>query len=159
MAVDNHEAIVDERRKKVAELYLRGHSQRAIGEVVGVTQQCVSLDLKVIREEWKSRAVEDFKTYVADELAKIDNVEQEFWRAWERSVGEHKRTTRTRTGDKKEKSTTTEDLAGDPRFLMGVHRCIERRCQLLGLDAPRRTDITTGGSAFKFIPKEMLDSL
>ncbi len=32
----------------------------------------------------------------------------------------------------------TEERLGDPRYLLGVDRCIERRCRILGLEAPMK---------------------
>ena len=41
--------------------------------------------------------------------------------------------------------TKSEELAGDPRFLGAVLKCVERRCRLLGLDAPTKSIVA--GSA------------
>ena len=35
-------------------------------------------------------------------------------------------------------SVKKEGQAGDPRFLDGVLKCVERRCSILGLDAPKQ---------------------
>lgn len=40
---------------------------------------------------------------------------------------------------------TREEMLGDPRFLLIVHSCIERRSKLLGLDEPEKMDLTSGG--------------
>ena len=72
---------------------------------------------------------------------------REYWQAWIRST-EDKEATLT---EKVEATTTTrskaqirkEGQAGDPRFLAGVQWCIERRCKLIGLDAPEKHDITS----------------
>ncbi len=72
----------------------------------------------------------------AKELARVDHLEREYWEAWERSVGEH----RTKT-------LKTEEINGDPRYLSGIQWCINKRCELLGLDAPSKTDITSGGKS------------
>ena len=41
-----------------------------------------------------------------------------------------------------EKSTRTEKPVGDPRFLMGIQWCINKRCELMGLDAPKSSKQT-----------------
>ena len=51
------------------------------------------------------------------QLSKLDLLEREAWDGWERSK---------QTGH-----------AGDPRMLLMVLRCVERRCQILGLDAAK----------------------
>jgi hypothetical protein len=35
-----------------------------------------------------------------------------------------------------------EQRDGNPAFLAGVMSCIERRCKLLGLDAPAKAELT-----------------
>jgi hypothetical protein len=84
------------------------------------------------------------------ELAKIDNLEMEYWNAWKRSC--EKATTETTRlqghpaitvdggqpaapkTDKLEKISRVEDQAGEPKFLAGVAWCINKRCEILGLD-------------------------
>ena len=47
-------------------------------------------------------------------------------------------------GRRTEKSATrqTKELVGDPRFIDGILRCIERRCAILGIDAGKKTAFT-----------------
>ena len=40
---------------------------------------------------------------------------------------------------------TAKGQAGDSRFLQGIQWCINKRSELLGLDAPEKHDITSGG--------------
>lgn len=39
---------------------------------------------------------------------------------------------------------------GDPRYLAGVQWCIEIRCKLLGIEAPKRVDVTSAGEKIEF---------
>jgi hypothetical protein len=73
-------------------------------------------------------------------LARIDHLDASYWHAWERSVGKHTVTTETLSGAEAEMevSERSEELAGDPRFLAGIMSCIERRCKILDLDAPKQ---------------------
>ena len=105
-----------------ARLYLGGHTQREIAELVGVTQQQVSLDLAEIRFRWSAAAVGAMAERTATELAKLDNLERTAWEAWEASRG--------------------EGVPGDPRYLATVERCILARVRILGLAAPERTIAT-----------------
>jgi len=126
-------------RKKIGELYLRGWLQVDIAEKLGVDRSTVSRDLKALHREWLASALADFSEAKAQELAKIDDLEREYWRAWERSC-EDAETVRkegtTKILDKIVK--TAKGQAGDPRFLSGVQWCLERRCKILGLDAPEK---------------------
>jgi hypothetical protein len=137
-------------RAKIAERYLKGTFQVDIAREIGVSQQQVSYDLKVIRKEWLNSMVRDFDRAKAEELAKIDNLEAEYWQAWKNSLGENiSKTVKTygkgEGGDNQETTTKTihsKELNGDPRYLEGVRWCIERRCKLLGLDAPDKHELT-----------------
>jgi hypothetical protein len=77
----------------------------------------------------------------AEELAKLDHLEKEYWEAWEHSKQERQRTrTRKASGQAPSESAelTKEKRDGNPKFLDGVLRCIDRRCALQGLNAPQR---------------------
>ena len=43
--------------------------------------------------------------------------------------------------------TAPAERDGDPRYLTGVMTCINKRCQLLGLDAPKDDSLTLKGDA------------
>lgn len=125
-------------RQTIAERYLRGEQQSEIARDLGISQQQVSYDLKAIRAAWLASAVRDFDTAKAQELAKIDTVEHEYWLAWERSQKD-KEIEFDESGSKGFKSgKRREGQAGNPAFLAGILTCIERRCAILGLDAPKR---------------------
>ncbi len=69
-----------------AELYLAGRNQYEIAEIIGVSQGTISNDLKAIRVMWRERAVIAFSERKAEELARLDKLEREYWQAWERSI-------------------------------------------------------------------------
>jgi hypothetical protein len=135
---------IDARRRRVAELYLQGYrNQQAIADQLGnVNRRTVGLDLKAIRRWWREDAVFEFKTAVAEELARINCIEREAWATWEKSKTplERSRSGQQRgpAGDRQIVQIEKEDRCGDPRYLDKVAWCIERRCQLLGLDAPKQ---------------------
>lgn len=102
-------------RKETASLYLKGETQAAIGVRLGLSQQQIHYDLKRIRAAWLESALQDFDSKRAKELARLDHLETVAWTSFDKS---------------------SEDGPGDKRFLDVVHKCIERRCKLFGLDAP-----------------------
>ena len=130
------------RREQVSALYLQGLSQMKIAAEVGVSQRCVSGDLKAIQEIWLASALQDFNALRAQQLAKIDQVEYEYWQAWQRSKEQSVRKMTEQKGETKHAQVTIEDSYGDPRFLQGIERCIDQRCKLLGLHAPVRTEMS-----------------
>lgn len=137
-------------RAEIAQLYLKGWYQVDIAQRINddpdrpytLTQQQISSDIKAIRKQWRESSIRDFDEARSQELAKIDNLELEYWRAWESSKETFtSKTTKSEIdpGNNQvdiETSTREEDRIGDPRFLNGVQWCIERRCKLLGLDSP-----------------------
>ena len=134
-------------RRKIANLYLQGRIQADIGEELDINQSTVSRDLQALQEEWKNSSLIDIDEAKAKELAKVDRLEREYWDAWERSCldEETKRLEGTlAAGEEKGKTTkqvvTRKGQAGDPRFLTGIQWCIERRCKILGIDAPAKQE-------------------
>jgi len=137
----------EQREKQLAEVasrYVRGMSQWKIGQELGVTQQQISYDLKIIRQRWLESSIRDFDEARAIEVAKIDDMEREFRAAWVRSQ-QVKQVTHSRRKEGKDASTEAgvrkEEQAGDPRFADGVLKCIHMRCELLGLNAARKISV------------------
>ena len=134
-------------RRKIANLYLQGRIQADIGEELDINQSTVSRDLQALQEEWKNSSLIDIDEAKAKELAKVDRLEREYWDAWERSCLDEETTRLEGTlaaGEEKGKTTkqvvTRKGQAGDPRFLTGIQWCIERRCKILGIDAPAKQE-------------------
>lgn len=138
-----HFTTAAERRQHVAARYLKGAMQSEIAREVGVTQSQVSLDLKALRQLWLASAVRDFDEAKAQELAKIDQIEIAAWRSFEKSLEprEITLTEGTEGGDRtptRKASVRREGSAGDPRWLQVIQKCVDTRCQILGLFAPTR---------------------
>lgn len=135
-------------KRRIAELYLRGINQHTIAAELGISQGQVSLDLKSIRKEWLDSSLFDFNARQAEELAKIDNLEATYWTAWERSLKDV--STKTKRAFKSlaseassnEISETVQQKTGDPRYLEGIRWCIDKRCEILGLNAPIKINNT-----------------
>jgi hypothetical protein len=136
---------VQERHQTVAALYLQRKMQSEIARIVGVSQQQVSFDLKAIRLVWQASTLRDFDAARSEELARVDVAEAAYWDGWQRSQQVHEVTTTEAHDDgaiaRRKATLRKEAQSGDPRFLDGVLRCIERRCALLGLDAPKRVSV------------------
>lgn len=141
---------IERDRQHIADWYLQGLTQAVIAERINadtereytLTQQTISNDIRRLQELWLKSSVRDFNEMKAQELAKIDRLEREYWRGWESSQkdAETLRQEGSKGGDGKpgvdKIIKTAKGQAGDPRFLQGVERCIERRCKILGIDAP-----------------------
>jgi|SRR5215831_5831359 len=137
-------------RAKVASLYLRGESLHSIAMTMGVQTHIVTADLKAIREDWRSQANYDFGLARQQELARIDMIEAEAWRAWETSKAPLEVTnTRQRrrnlgiagqdipTDSISEANKRSTQRDPNPAFLERVAWCVEMRCKILSLVAPQ----------------------
>jgi len=143
-------------RVRIAELYIKGVYQSVIAAELGLDQSQISRDLKAIQKQWVENTTLDLDHFKGKEIAKIDHVERVAWADYARSKQEFKSviTKGKKFGkdDKgkiiakdKEQTVKTEERNGDPRFLDVVMKCIERRCKLIGLDAPDKHELTGKG--------------
>jgi len=124
-------------RKRIAEMYLRGELQADIGKEMDLAQSTISRDLVALHGQWRKSAAKDISEAKSRELAKVDNLELTYWDAWERSCEDAETVRQQGDAEGVDKITkTSKGQAGDPRFLTGVQWCIEKRCKILGIDAP-----------------------
>jgi hypothetical protein len=126
-------------------MYLSGVTQAVIAGNLGIDQSTVSRDLKILQQEWQVARINDIDERKRQELAKIDNLELEYWDAWRKSQNDKETVTARVKAGEIETTERKEGQTGDPRFLDGVQWCINKRCELLGLNAPKGVDLTTGG--------------
>ena len=118
-------------------MYLQGRTQTDIAEEVGVDQSTVSRDIAALQEAWRESSLVDIDEAKARELAKVDRLEREYWDAWERSCEDAETLRQEGSSEKPSKVVkTSHPRNGDPAFLRGVQWCIERRCKIIGVDAP-----------------------
>ena len=127
---------------EIARRYLHGMSQMEIADELGLSQSQISRDLKVLHERWMKSSLVDLNEAKARELARIDNLEREYWDAWRDSRGERLETNTKQiaggANDRKEVSIKKVKLEGNPDFLTGIQWCIEMRCKILGIYQPGR---------------------
>jgi hypothetical protein len=131
-----------QRRKRVAEYYLRGMQQWEIAEREGVSHDAIYRDLQALRQLWLDSGLRDFDALKAEQLARIDRIETVAWEAWERSCQDAQtRTERTYTEAGAQQTDTTlqtKRQAGDPRFLERVGWCVEQRLKIIGAYAAEK---------------------
>ena len=144
---------IERDRREIAGLYLQGWKQAEIAEKLSeakereytLSQQMVSYDIRRLIDQWRESGLADIDDAKARELAKINNLELEYWQAWLRSC-EDAETVKQKgqPGDMPGRvktdqvERTVKGQAGDPRFLTGVQWCIEQRCKIFGVYAATR---------------------
>lgn len=135
---------------EISRLYLQGWRQVAIVDYLAknrpytVTQAIISRDLKTIQERWQASSIRSFDEARAQELAKIDHLELTYWAMFEASKTPAVKQRVVKKIDGEITQSTQEAMkdGGDWRILQRVEWCIDRRCKLLGLDAPAKSEIS-----------------
>jgi hypothetical protein len=123
----------------ISEMYLAAYRQDEIAKRIGVHRTQITYDLNEIRARWMKDAVRKIDERKGEELARLDRLEMEYWDAWRKSQEEFKSTIVKKAEGKSksaEVSQHTENRYGDPRFLDGALKCIAKRCEILGVNAP-----------------------
>lgn len=125
------------RRKAVSQQYLQGVPQFLIAKHCDVNQSTISRDLEVIFSEWRETIKTSAHEQRMYELAKINENERAAWQGWHLSLQAEVSLERGTNDGKAFSKKRKRGQAGDPRFLMIVDKCIERRCQMFGIDKPK----------------------
>lgn len=130
-------------RALIAHYYVKGWAQATIAEEMGLSEELVSADLRRIRKEWRDSRIRDFDEAQSVELAKIDRLEREAWEAWEKSKSDRE-TSMQETGSglnaRSRVQFKKQGQTGNQAYFATIQWCIDRRCKLLGLDAPDKLD-------------------
>lgn len=90
----------------------------------------------------EKEAMDNKDDLIMAELSEIDWQISQLMIAWENSIGTMERTKTKGIGESKEEEVTTWEQNGDPRYMAEITKLRERRCKLLGLDAPEKHAIT-----------------
>lgn len=157
-------------KTQAIDLYLKGNSQLRVKdlmfELTGHSFSPATIN-KYIQEgtaEWRESKNQMVANHKEIELEKINRLETEYWLAWERSKLNYKNTSKTKTtgaskGDGISQVKTDERASnGDPRFLEGIHRCVEMRNKLLGIEVPQIqiNQTNTGGQSTTIIQRRVV---
>ena len=111
---------IEHDRAVVMRYRLQGHTLNEIADLTGNTWSMVKGDWEAVRKVWQTQKAEDLDEARQKELAKLDVVELEHWKAW----------------DKSSKAV----------HLDGVLKCIAQRSRILGLNVPDVALIPVDGS-------------
>lgn len=137
-------------RTMIASMYAKGQSmafmaaeiERQFGVQLSLVQ--IGYDIQHIIAGWRKQATGDIERAKGLELGKLVTLELEYWDAWKRSC-QPREITRTAKTDGERATTSAsfrkEQRDGNPAFLQGVMSCIERRCKILGIDAPVKINV------------------
>lgn len=157
MGIKRSDKVRELHRTEAAKLFLEGVSYRNIAATLKTRfpEHIVSLntvyeDIQALRSEWRETRLTALDEATAIELAKLDRVEEVAWQAFWQSktirVVRNKQRGRPRRLDPTDQNsavtmetegaetwTQEQESPGDPRFLLIVTQCIEKRAKLLGI--------------------------
>lgn len=148
-------------RMEEAAMYLKGIPAREIHQYLldnreyEISLRTVYEDIKQVREQWKESYLRDYDAAKSQELARIDELEREYWDSYRRSLrdkeekeSESKQDEQLGRGGKvvtgyssKKARHKVEKRDGNPKYLEGIERCIQLRAKILGLDEPKKVQI------------------
>lgn len=117
-------------RETTAELYLMGWSYRAIAKEISgqydfnLSFQTIANDIQENLAECREHRIANTDEAVQAEIEKLNNIEKAAWASFHRGI---------------------ESGEDDPRWLAQAEKCGARRASLLGLDAPKKREITGAG--------------
>jgi len=131
---------------RTADLYLRGKNQQQIADVIGVSRQQISTDLKEIRRRWRADASMKFDDRIAMELAKIDKLEDFAWSMLDKTNGLMREAV-TESGTRPDGTFSktakkVKESAADARWAKIINDCGDRRARLLGYEKPQKVALT-----------------
>jgi len=118
MSRKNKSAAIEDRRKQVAANLLGGLNYREMAEALNVSIGTIASDVKMIMGRWGREQVAEISEWAAIENRRFDRLLNAIW---DRAVD------------------------GDNNAIDRAIKICESRRKLLGLDAPARQDITSGG--------------
>lgn len=126
-------------REQIAGLLLRSHTLVRIAEITGLSYKTIQREVRVLEAEWRDAASADIAEVQVRELRRLEQIESEAWAEWERSKQDYeKRVSQSGGEGGGYDKTETGGRLGDPRYLQAALAAHERRCKLLGLDAPQK---------------------
>jgi hypothetical protein len=144
------------RLQKVARMLLQKVPKCKIAEALGVSKSQITHDSRKLTQMWRESADQDTDALKAELLAGLEHVERAAWESYEKSklnaeessvtereVASKGKAVKGSPRKKKKTETTfrTKGQYGDPRFLEVATKCLHKRCEILGLDAPKKVEV------------------
>lgn len=118
---------------RISKLYLQGHTQLEIANIIGVSRQQITYDIKQLYLEWKRERIDVFEERLLLELSKLDHLESEAWKAWENSKRDNLKISEKINNLGSETTETIEGQNPSKGYLEMVFKCIEMRLKILSV--------------------------
>ena len=140
----------------LTKLYFKHVPQVEIARQLKISQGQVSQDLKKLVQRWEAANLHEIDRYKAEQLDRINMMEEELWDAWELSKTTAKKVhSKTKSGRFTKDPllgtveagegefwragvTEEETRGGDMQYFTGIQWCCQERAKILGLYAPKK---------------------
>ena len=150
-------------RQDIENALLTGAGLFQIIALTGLNKNRVAKLIREIKSDWRKAGDQDFQAQKAEEIARLNRLEQEYWTAWFKSIREPAARVKARTLDGKIIAMERDTLPaiGNPRYLQGIGNCIELRCKILGVYTPKLaiTDWRTQAAQVGIDPERLVGAL
>ena len=148
-------------RIRISDLLLMSHTQREIRTIINdeggmdLSLTTIRNDIESIKNDWRSKTIDNYDELMNRELDRIDSTEREAWRAWRSSCGDNEREIVEQVAKEIEDAGGDTELViakitkivdknkgvGDPRFFDKIISLQIERRKLVGLYAPTKLGI------------------
>lgn len=156
-------------RQRIADMRLKSFTIRQIAVALRLSVSTVKRELRKLAAEWRRNAAETVDTHRQIELARLELIAHQAWVEFERSREDYFKETTERMkmpGTEAEEGGDLETVPklirrdtggrlGDPRYLQVALSALERRCKILGLDAPTKVAPKTSDGELPYDLKKM----
>jgi hypothetical protein len=112
---------IEQRRQQVAYLLGQRATRAEIARSLSVSRQTIDRDVDALRAYWREQATGEIAEIVGTELATLDALERRLW----------------------SERLRTQPI--DPRDIETLLKILDRRARILGLDKPRKVEVTGPG--------------
>lgn len=136
-------------RMNLSDLMVRhpGRPQEWYAAQLDCSQATISRATKEIHRDWEARTAQNKEQMIQAEIDRLNRIEAEAWEAWAQSKKAKTVTTKEKVEQKgwhgsAKIKLTTQEPAGDPRFLDVILRCQQQRAAILGYEAPKKVNVT-----------------
>lgn len=148
----------EEHFNQISRMYIKGMTQMEMAKRLGLSQGQISNDLKALLNQWREARIDTIDFQKNRELERINLIEEEMWQAWELSktrnkkiistsksgeVHYHEDTLGRKFKEEPEKYWNAsvreeEAIAGDMTYMNGIMWCVQERCKIASLYAPKK---------------------
>lgn len=131
---------------RIADLWAQSKTSTEIALEVGISTRGAEYWITKIRREIAHR-ISDFEAVRAEQLSSLRRLRTEAWAAWVRSQQDAETeieevTTGGQTGGGTKNATRRVGQTGEASYLATIEKSLRAERDLLGLDAPKRAELT-----------------